>query len=184
MMLKQIWVIVVPAILLLASCAGLPKPENQSDALVIGSFVLDYPDGFFGETARTIETNIRLDIRNKTTDATFSVVTSRKGFFYFRSNGTDQFEVRHYSYNVSDTTGTYSGGAGLLFPIDAASNCVFYIGHLKMVAARPRMVMTGANRTSWSFSFSLTREVKEGDMVQYLRAMDPQSPWLSYEIKD
>jgi hypothetical protein len=183
-MLKATWVRVVPVILLLVSCAGVPKPENQSDTLVIGSFVLDYPDGFFGESARTIESNLRLDIRNKTNDTTFSVVTSRKGFFYFRSNGTDQFELRHYSYNVSDNTGTCSGGGSLLLAIDSAPNCVRYIGHFKMIAARPRMVMTGANRTSWSFDFSLKREVKEGDMVQYLRAVDPESPWLSCEIRD
>ena len=36
-------------IVLLLSCAGLPEPTEDTDTLVIGTFVVDFPEGFFRE---------------------------------------------------------------------------------------------------------------------------------------
>ena len=81
--------VALSCLLLLGSCAGVPRPENDQSTLVIGSFILDYPDGLFEYNARTIPVGVYVTVRNNTKDSTFDLRTNDGGYFYFLSNGSD-----------------------------------------------------------------------------------------------
>ncbi len=177
-------ILVISTILVLASCAGLPKAESESDSLVVGSFVLDYPDGFFDKPARTIESNIRLNFLNRSTGATFWVVTTRGGYFYFTTNGIDQFDLTSYAFTVPEKEGTYSGGGEFKYPIDVSRHCVQYVGHLTLTYAHPSMEMAGSSRMSWNFDTSYERKSRKAEMIEFLRDTDPETPWLTLEVQE
>lgn len=71
--MKSLKALFLVAVLDVLSCAGIPKPETPQDTLIIGSFVLDFPDGFFDDPSRAITSGIELTITNTTKDSSFSV---------------------------------------------------------------------------------------------------------------
>lgn len=169
---------------LLASCASVPKPEGESDTLVVGSFVSEFPDGFFGDPGRTLETNLRLDFTNLTSGQDFSVVTGKNGYFYFLSNGSDKYELTGYSFRENVERETFSGGNTLSYKFGPSSRCVHYLGHWVLTNANPGMKnATGTGTQTWSYEYSIDRTFKTDEMRDYLQKEAADSVWLSYEVK-
>lgn len=54
-------------IFILVSCASFPEPKEEGDSLVIGSFVVDFPDGFFNKAPRTVKEGVWIEFENITT---------------------------------------------------------------------------------------------------------------------
>ena len=77
-------------VIALVSCAGLPKPKSEGDSLVIGSLILDFPDGFFDRSPKKFDTNVRLFFKNTTRNKSFTLGTAG-GYFCFLTNGTDEY---------------------------------------------------------------------------------------------
>ena len=80
---------------LLVSCAGFPQPVEEATTLIIGSWILDFPDGFFDTPARQFDMNVQLSFHNTTQDKRFAIYTNR-GYFYFQSNGTDDYVLEKF----------------------------------------------------------------------------------------
>jgi hypothetical protein len=182
-MKKGRWVILLAGFLM-ASCAGIPNPEKETDALVVGSLVLSYPDGFFGEPPRTLDSGIRLDFLNVTTQKEFWVVTTRGGWFTFLSNGGDRYQLTKYAYDLEISgKGTYSGGGGIKYKFMSSMGCVQYLGHFTVTYSRPRMTDTGSNSTGWRFDTGLDRANRPDEIRGYLQAAAKDSPWLTRDVR-
>jgi len=172
------------SVLLLASCAGVPRPEGDSDTLVVGSLVVDYPDGFYNAAPRKIDRGIRLDFVNVTKGTDFFVITSAGGYFSFLTNGSDHYELKSFSYDLQDAGIFYRGGGGMSYKFDVTPHCVQYIGHLTYTLAKPRRVeATGARKATWQFDPSIARVKQYSDIVLYLQDAAKDSVWNSYTVK-
>jgi len=175
---------VAAAACVLVACAGIPKPEAESDTLVVGSLVIDYPDGFYNLPARRIESGIRLDFVNSTSGRDFAVYTSNGGYFYFLSNGTDRYMLKDCRYEVTDpsTQSTYSGGARLAYKFSVEPKSVQYLGHLIYHFSHPKPSQYGNNGTAWSFDRSVDVESRLDALRDYLQTAGKDSVWTTYEI--
>ena len=176
---------VLACILLLGSCAGIPRPETEENALVIGSFVLDYPDGIFEYPARTITGGIYLTIKNNADDSTFTVRTGDNGYFYFLSNGKDSYSLVSYRYTFTAAgRSEYSLEGGIQGAFTTVPGQVCFLGDLVFINAKGKKTeettsASGERHTSWSYERSATRGEKPDKMIEFLRKQDAESPWLS-----
>ncbi len=180
----------LPIVLLLAgaflvSCASFPKPESDNDTLVVGSFIADFPDGFFDAPARKLDSGLRLDFTNVTTDQKFSLITGKGGYFYFLGNGGDHYQLNSYSYQVTiETKGTYHGGNRLTYSFNAKPGAVHYLGHFLFTSKDPQMTHPEGRGAQWSFKYSIDRADQTEDARAYLQQTAPaDSPWLAKEIQ-
>ena len=114
----------------LSGCAGLPAPENEDDSLVIGSLVLDFPDGFFDWPQRKIDRQVMLIVSNTTRNRDFTLMTSR-GYFHFLSNGSDEFVLKSCRFSTREGGDDYMlGERPLGLKITTAPGKVIYVGHI------------------------------------------------------
>ena len=185
-MMKLAVSVAVTALLLL-SCATLPKAERETDSLVVGSFVMDYPDGFFGEPPRSINSGVRLQFTNRTRNTQFAVTTaSPGGYFTFLGTDTDEYELTSFSYDITvDTLHLrVSGGGNVSYRFSDIPRCVLYVGHLVATFGHPRLVKeTGAHSSSWDFDRSLRQDNRQSEVPDYLQGVDPDTPWLSVDLR-
>ena len=173
------------AAILLAGCAGLPEPEGTGNSLIIGSFVLEFPDGFFDRPACTIENGISLRFRNITTDKRFRIKTTYPGFFYFLASGSDDYMLETYAYETQKgTRGTYTLSERKVdLRITPGPDRVVYVGHIAKVYSSPTVHRAYGDRsTTWDFKESWAREWNKSAAVLFIADQNPESRWLRYEI--
>jgi hypothetical protein len=194
--------------LALACCAGLPSPRGEDDALVIGSVVLEFPDGFTGGWSRSIRSNVFLHFVDTTTNRRLCRLTT-DGYYSFLAKGTDQYVLDRFEYSLLGDEAEYEIRDKLELPISVSPGAVAYQGHLTVSYARPKTTNKpsvvhvteregfeappGGNartfpvpmfrmQTDWSYERSLDLRRDEDKLIAYLRRKDPRSPWLSREI--
>jgi hypothetical protein len=175
---------VCACLFLLGACAGVPAPENEQSTLVIGSFILDYPDGLFDFAARTVASGVYLTVKNNTKGSSFTMRTTEGGYFYFLSNGSDSYSLVGYRYEFTAAGRqeyTMRGGIGGNFTVVPGQVC--YLGDIVFRQTKPTKgeegMYAGTKQTSWQYETTATRDDKRGQAVDFLRKQDPQSPWLS-----
>ena len=175
--------------LVVTSCAGLPPAENKDDSLVIGSFIVDFPDGFFDQKPRTIDGCITLTFKNLTQGSSFTVLTTDGGYFWFLSNGSDSYELQKYRWEDADLPGrkfTLESNLGYTFP--AVPEKVLYLGHFLLsyrLPEKPDPSAYGGGHVSevqWNFTASMKREAKTDAMSEFLKRRAPESAWISHDI--
>jgi hypothetical protein len=205
--MKNLLLVLVLAIGLYG-CASIPEPRAATDALIIGNLVLDFPDGFLGQRARTVRSNIYLYFRN-TTNGTWSWRLTSDGYFYFRGNGSDRYVLERYEYSYWDegTEFYLSDKIGLSF--SSTPGKLVYLGHLDIRYEKPSRSyrVTFARSTSlddggflaerlnkrhfliprmhptyWKYTRSDGRQWDDAAMVAFLRQKNPDSPWLERDI--
>jgi hypothetical protein len=175
-------------LLLLTSCAGVPRPESDESTLVIGSFILDYPDGIFEYNARTIPVGIYITIRNNTQDSTFVVRTMEGGYFYFLSNGSDSYSLVSYRYMFTAAgRQEYTLQGGFKAAFTAAPGQICYLGDIVFRNAKPRKTeevtdAAGGKHTSWSYEQTATRDDKPDQVISFLQKQDANSPWITRTV--
>jgi hypothetical protein len=177
---------VCAAALLLFSCAAVPAPENPQDTLVIGAFLIDFPDGFFNKAPRKIVSQIELKFLNKTTGAAFTEYTRGGGYFFFLSNGTDSYVLKSFRVQVKESTGSYSFGGNINHSWDCVPGRLQYIGHFTYSFAHPKttsLTGEGGHTTYWQFDEHLSWDNRGQEAQQYIQQSDPNSPWLAYELE-
>ena len=129
--MKQILCVVVTIVVLagLLSCAGFPEPAGENNSLIIGSLILDFPDGFFDQPPKTFDRNVRVTFRNVTQGTKFNISTN-EGYYYFQTNGTDNYTLESFEMlDMSIGDSRYSfGGQTLNFEIKNSSDKVIYLG--------------------------------------------------------
>jgi hypothetical protein len=166
-----------------ASCASLPKPKGEGSSLVIGSLVLDFPDGFFDEAPRKIEGALTVNFRNVTTDRTFSCFTERGGIFCFLTNGSDEFLLESYEYMQGVGATSYSiGETPLKLKILPTADKVIYLGHITITYSKPAMVGQVNENSSWNFKRSIALNWDKDSVLAYIVKKQPKSEWLTREV--
>jgi hypothetical protein len=181
---KLLWA-ALAALLALGACAGMPEPDEAENTLVIGSLVLDFPDGFFGQSPRSFAYNVKLNIRNATTGKRFTLTTS-DGYYYFLSSGRDMYVLEGYEYYVEMTNHRYNISRNIGMTIAPEAGKLYYLGHITITYGSPELVsrdLSGGEKTTyWDFDISSNTEYKPGAVKLYIREKDPDCCWLTYEL--
>ena len=170
---------------LILSCLGLPQPADENESLVVGSLIMDYPDGFFRIGSMTFRNGIKLNIVNLATKNKFSVKTSN-GYFRFIANGQDGYLVRSYELIYVRGNWTYTCGPydiGIRIPDNPHK--VFYLGHVTELNTLPEFLdkkSSGGNTTTTSYDYK-TEIIVDKD-IEDIKLYLADSEWLSYDIVD
>jgi hypothetical protein len=170
---------------LLFSCASLPEPESQGDSLVIGNLILDFPDGFFNQSRRTITSGVNIRLANLTKGTKFMLTTSPPGYFFFLTNGTDEFELESFEYRTEALGGRYNlGRTPMEIRIRNTPDKVIYLGHIKRSYTLPKLVKSNmeGSRTSWNFEVKWSGTWDQEALRLYIAEISPDSPWLTHEV--
>ncbi len=195
---------------MLSGCAGLPAPENEDDSLIIGSLVLDFPDGFFDWPGRKIDREVMVTVHNVTRNKNFTLMTSR-GYFHFLGNGSDEYVLKNCKYRTREGGASYTlGERALGLKIVTTPGKVLYVGHIVLTYKKPggpgrkdlgaRSMFRGdykipadrqGNRavlrlfmdaTSWDYQVSVDRSWDRVGLRQFLKERGADSLWLAREI--
>ena len=167
----------------LFACASLPEPESPDNAMVIGSFAMAFPDGFFGGPSRTFTQGAKLYFYNYRTSKTFSVMTDPRGYYSFLSNGTDKyaFLAGEMSLNETGRKSSFSGQIMRAFP--TVPGKVVYLGHFTLSFAKPDRTGKQADKaTIWNYEKVVNQKWQDELLQQYLTENSPDSAWLQREI--
>jgi len=177
------WLLGIGVLFLLLSCASFPEPESQGNSLVIGTFVMDFPDGFFQEPPRKFRSDVVINFANEMTKEKFSLSTSHPGYFYFLSNGTDDYVFESFELKVE--SGSYwwdMHKTELKKRIITSPDKVIYLGNIVVSYRRPKKKLEGASMTSWHFEQSISTAWDRDALTKYIRAKKKDSRWLTCAI--
>jgi hypothetical protein len=168
---------------ILWSCAGFPEPAGEGTSLVIGSLVIDYPDGFYNQPARKFDTDVKITVKNTTQERKFDLFTSR-GYFYFQSNGTDAYVLESYNLpNIVIGDTRYSGlGSTIGMEIATTPGKVIYLGHIVITLAAPRVAQLSGRESMYHFKTSASWDWDKDELRQFITQRQADSPWLQMEI--
>jgi len=145
------------------SCVSLPEPEGPDNALVIGSLVVDFPEGCFGGAVRSFRSGVKIHFANLRTKKTFSVTTDQ-GYFCFLSNGQDQYALIGYEmkYNETGSRGSF---------VATWTN-----------ARKSTKQSLGQAMTYWEYDRALGHSWQDELLDEYLESRGPQSAWRQREV--
>jgi len=187
----------------LSACATIPQPKSAGDSLVIGNLVLQFPDGFLGQPARTVGSYLLLHFRDVTTNTRF-VRLAVDGYFYFRGNGSDEYRLESYEYSNQDYGGDYYLNDSIRQSFSAVPGKLVYVGQIAVRYEKPRISnrVTFAEATIfddsgmsdhfptmhqtlsvfWQYDRTFDRRWDDSAVIAYLQRKDPHSPWLQAEL--
>ncbi len=200
-------VLLAAAVALLASCSTLPAPQTDLDSLVIGTFSLDCPQGFFGGPAKHFDTQIELVFRDISSGARFTVFTWNGGWFSFPAPGSDGYLLEYSEYQQERGDSAWIVGpraVGIIVP--PAPGKIVYLGDIHLTYA-PREDIHGPlgrndqldyeidsftagkppffmqpHVVDWTYDVSMSRLWDQAGMIAHLKKVDSSSAWLSREI--
>lgn len=178
-------VLLLLIIIILLSCKSIPEPKNESDSLVIGSVIWDYPDGFFHEKPKTFKDSFTIIFVNLTTSEEIRVRSSN-GYFYFICNGNDKFILEQITYVEPNPTIDWSISYNLNLKIDSKPQKIIYLGHINIIFASPEFAEAkteeGLTKTYWRFRKSYIIENKTEDLNEFITKHNGSNHWSNCEI--
>ena len=200
--------LLLPGLLLLASCASLPSPGSPSDSLVIGFFTLHFPGGYFDTQQTIIERDLELDFRDVTTGRNFSLFPVG-GTFKFLAQGNDAYRLVTSRASLENGTRRYIiGPRAVGIDFQASPGKVTYVGDIQLTYSHsPGMPVlypeldyeiraegeggflsdNGGGvviKTVESYNVAIARKSDEKALREYMKRVAPDSPWLSRDIVD
>lgn len=192
----------------LSACATIPQPKSAGDSLLIGDVVLAFPDGFLGQPARNIGSNLLLHFRDVSRNTRF-VRPAVDGYFYFRGNGSDEYRLESYEYSYRDDNGEYYLNDSIGQSFSAIPGKLVTVGRITVRYEKPRI----SNRVTfaqviaidddgmfealkpesfpfvhrmepayWKYDRTIDRRWDDAAVIAYLQRRDPRSPWLQAEL--
>lgn len=173
---------VIAAVAVLLSCAGFPQPVEEGNSLIIGSLILDFPDGFYDTSARKFDMNVQMSFRNTTQNTHFDIYTNR-GYFYFQSNGTDEYLLEEFqllNQTIGNTKYSFSGGP-VNMKIVPSPNKVIYLGHIVFTYSAPDAVKKSGRKTYYNYETAVAVDWNNDVLQEYLVQQNGVA-WLNLEI--
>ena len=160
--------------------------------------------------ARTVKDNIEVNVLDNTTGKEFSVY-SDKGYFWFTTNGTDEYTLE--SSQFSETVGSSAAVLGerkIGLKIPATAGSVLYAGDISFVYTYYADSFTGfkvekrqpdytimvggtsmgpegthgANRRDYIYSVTMSQVWDQKALQDYLKDAAPSAPWISRQVMD
>jgi hypothetical protein len=178
-------IVTVAMLALLAGCSSLPAPEQEGNSLVIGRLILDFPDGFFKKPARTVMDGIKTTFLNVSRGEEFSVYTS-DGYFYFLSNGTDEYVFQSFKYSSSGAAGSTStiGPASINKKFKATPGSIVYVSDLVITYKNPDVASSrgGGAHETYEFDISADFDWNTDYLRMYIAGNDRSGAWLDAEV--
>ena len=166
-----------------SSCSSLPEPENSDEVLVVGNFILDFPDGFFDTSSRTVRSNVKLTIKNLVTGEE-TTVSTRNGYFHVVGYKGDDFEIVEYTYKCKGSNVEYTTGDAINKKFTAVSDKVNYIGNLKIIYNAGEIAAhRGSREKYYSYKKSFVSQDKRQEALEYYEYNYPDSAWLDKGIE-
>ncbi len=156
---------------LLAACAILPAPKSADDSLVVGRFVLNFPDGFFDRQPRDIDSWVLLHFYLPGERKHVSVFTS-DGYFRFRSSGTDELILTGYDLTLSYYGVEYRLTDRLDQRFATQPHEVVYLGQTTVSYTKPQQV----NRESIGLESYLVQNMFGASWRQEYWTLEDPSP--------
>ena len=168
------------------SCVSFPGPEEESDSLIIGSIIFDFPDGFFSGPPRTLTSSFAVTFLNATTSKELKVKTVN-GFFYFTCKRNDKFTLKTIQYEDPAPGPGSSVGMNFDLPIKGRMHSILYLGEMKVTFLHPEYVETsyGTNSigTFWTFrKHEFDNKNKKEELKKFLSEHDRENRWQNHDI--
>ena len=178
------FLLVAGIVALLFACASFPEPEGQGNSLVIGSFVLDFPDGFFREPPCKFTSGVTIHVVNVTKNTNFTLTTSHPGYFYFLTNGSDEFKLDSWEFETKVATRTYRLNRNPMgLKIEPAPDKVIYLGHIAILYLKPKIARAyGDQSSTWDYKNDVSARWDKEALLQFIRDKAPESQWLDREV--
>ena len=179
--MKKCIIAVLSLLVLLMSCATIPEPENADDSLVIGRVVLDFPDGYLGKPARTVDSNVTVKIVNLTTREEYTRRTDN-GYYYIPASPGDEIQIGDYYYTT--TSGRYSTSlnGGIRRKVKVEGNKIIYFGDLTVTYREGKVVSKDGRSSSYSYDMDYNLSDNPDNALNYLESELAESAWLDKSI--
>ncbi len=187
--MKRSFSIILCGFLLLGilSCAGFPKPRGESDSLIIGNLMLDFPDGFFNKGKALVRSGIVIVVVNDTTKEKQSLITS-DGYFRFSTNGVDEYRVESFEYTEKDMNREYGiGPVPLKIRISGQGGKIIYLSHMLVTYQRPKAGAYKSGKdsrlsSSWDYEVKLDSSWRDEEAAKYIQEKDGDNAWADYPM--
>lgn len=194
--------LLVSAIVFLASCANLPQPKDAQETLIVGSFALYFPGGYFDSPHTEIDSQIRLDFHDVSNGGWRSVYVWY-GHFWLTVNGSDEYVLESSRANLSTVDARYVFRPRTIrLKIPASPGTVLYLGDIQLAYRLPGNPLTvypdpdyetvssligwgllGAVREKF-YDVTITQRWSRDSLLSYLKRVDKEGQWLSKDIKN
>jgi hypothetical protein len=163
----------VPALLLTAAlalqgCAGRPGPGPAGDPAgeVTGSLLLEFPDGFLGQPARTVRSNILLHVRNLSTGERYLRLL-RDGRFALPAAG--ELLLVSYEYSLAGPEFSCYLNDQIGIGLRAEPGRRLDLGQIRILYTRPRRSHTATFARSTTFEEGGLVTARPGSFLGRLR---------------
>ena len=173
------WAAYLLITLFLVSCSSFPSPQGNESCLVVGNMTLDFPDGFFTESARTFNYGIVLNLDDLDGGSSFSVRTGDSGYYYFTAKPGHRYELHSWQVTLMEGRTYKIGPYEIGWIFTAVPGKVLYIQNILMTFRAPKK---GTGNT-WIFSPSASVAQMPEGVRTFIEASQPNSAWLDYELE-
>jgi hypothetical protein len=168
----------------LVSCISIPVPENESDSLVTGNIVWDFPDGLFQGPPRTFNSGFNVVFVNLTTGIQFRIRTT-DGYFNFKSNGTDKFMLQVIELKDPNPSEKFSIYHTMNLQFTSKPKSILYVGEIFIVYASPEPIKAKEGNsiiwTTYRFREKYDISYKPDDLKKYLAGFG-KNAWTDYPV--
>ena len=170
----------VGVIVILVSCASFfPEPESNTDSLVIGSFIIDFPDGFGSYSPLTAAEGIKLYFTNLTRNRHFVLVTDSDGYYYYLTNGSDEYVLNKFECPIRPVPYADPIRYTLNIPIRTSTTKLIYMGHISITFSE---LLVTTITIHPQYEVALHVDWDRTAMLLYLENRQSDACWLDYDI--
>ena len=173
------WMAYVLVATLLVSCTTFPSPQGNEGSLVVGNMLIDFPEGFFAESARTLGHGIQMNFADLDKGTSFYVYSGDDGYYYFAGEPGHKYELRSWQVDLNEGSRIYRIGpveTGWVFT--AVPGKVMYLQHILVTFRTPKK----KGDTQWNFVPSVSVASKPEGVQAFITAKQKDSNWLNYEV--
>jgi hypothetical protein len=162
----------------LVSCTSLPEPESNTNSLVIGSFDIEFHD-VYNDSSITEAAGIKLFFTNLTQNRYFILTTDSNGYYYYLTNGSDEYVLTKFEYSKRFGIYEYTMGCPLDIPISTSTAKLIFMGHSTIIFSELLgTTLTTPPQVEVSFHVDWDRTA----MLSYLEDKQSDCCWLDYDI--
>jgi hypothetical protein len=127
---------------------------------------------------------VTLHVVNVTKSTNFTLTTSHPGYFYFLTNGSDEFKLDSYEFATQRAHQRYTLSRNPInLKITTSPDKLIYLGHITFSYLKPKLDRAyGDQSSSWEYKHDASINWDKEVLQQFIREKAPDSQWLNCEI--